>query len=103
MPQRTVPFLPDQYYHFYNRGNNRQGIFFQRDNYLYFPARYEEISVPVCGHPRLHLDAHPLSYFGEDQAATEAAADLRVLHALHPIDKTKKKAPPDQLDRHLVS
>ena len=36
MPQRTVPFLPDQYYHFYNRGNNRQGVFFQRDNYLYF-------------------------------------------------------------------
>jgi putative transposase len=36
MPHRAVPFLPDQYYHFYNRGNNRQGIFFQRDNYLYF-------------------------------------------------------------------
>ena len=35
MPVRTVPFLPDQYYHFYNRGNNRQGIFFQRENYLY--------------------------------------------------------------------
>ena len=36
MPQRTVPFLPDHYYHFYNRGNNRQSIFFQRDYYLYF-------------------------------------------------------------------
>ena len=36
MPRRTVPFLPDQYYHFYNRGNNRQAIFFERDNYLYF-------------------------------------------------------------------
>jgi REP element-mobilizing transposase RayT len=36
MPRRTVPFLPDQYYHFYNRGNNRQVIFFERDNYLYF-------------------------------------------------------------------
>jgi REP element-mobilizing transposase RayT len=36
MPRRTVPFLPDQYYHFYNRGNNRQAVFFERDNYLYF-------------------------------------------------------------------
>ena len=36
MPRRAVPFLPDQYYHFYNRGNNRQQVFFQRDNYLYF-------------------------------------------------------------------
>jgi len=36
MPRRPIPFLPDQYYHFYNRGNNRQAVFFERDNYLYF-------------------------------------------------------------------
>ena len=36
MPRRTIPFLPDQYYHFYNRGNNRQQVFFERENYLYF-------------------------------------------------------------------
>ncbi len=36
MPRREVPFVADQYYHFYNRGNNRQAIFFERDNYLYF-------------------------------------------------------------------
>jgi putative transposase len=36
MPRRETPFLPDQYYHFYNRGNNRQVVFFERDNYLYF-------------------------------------------------------------------
>lgn len=36
MPHRETPFLPDQYYHFYNRGNNRQGVFFERTNYLYF-------------------------------------------------------------------
>ena len=36
MPRRTIPFMPNQYYHFYNRGNNRQPVFFERDNYLYF-------------------------------------------------------------------
>ena len=36
MPRRFTHFLPDQYYHFYNRGNNRQEVFFERDNYLYF-------------------------------------------------------------------
>ena len=36
MPRRVAPFVPDQYYHFYNRGNNRQTVFFERDNYLYF-------------------------------------------------------------------
>jgi len=36
MPRRNVPFIPNQYYHFYNRGNNRQPVFFERENYLYF-------------------------------------------------------------------
>jgi REP element-mobilizing transposase RayT len=36
MPRRETPFIPDQHYHFYNRGNNRQAVFFERDNYLYF-------------------------------------------------------------------
>jgi len=36
MPRRDIPFLPDQYYHFYNRGNNRQQVFFENDNYWYF-------------------------------------------------------------------
>jgi putative transposase len=36
MPQRSVPFLPDHYYHFYNRGINREAIFFERENYLFF-------------------------------------------------------------------
>ena len=46
MPRRTVPFLPDQYYHFYNRGNNRQAIFFERDNYLYFLKGLKKYLVP---------------------------------------------------------
>ena len=36
MPRRDVPFLPNQYYHFYNRGNNRQTVFFEAENYIYF-------------------------------------------------------------------
>jgi putative transposase len=47
MPRRETPFLPDQYYHFYNRGNNRQGVFFGRDNYLYF---LKAIKKYLCGY-----------------------------------------------------
>jgi len=36
MPRRQTPFIPDFYYHLYNRGNNRQAIFFEHDNYLFF-------------------------------------------------------------------
>lgn len=36
MPRRETPFLPDQYYHLYNRGNNRRAVFFEPENYIYF-------------------------------------------------------------------
>lgn len=36
MPRREIPFVPDQYSHFYNRGNNRQVVFMERENYVYF-------------------------------------------------------------------
>ncbi|UCJ12672.1 MAG: transposase [Phormidium sp. PBR-2020] len=36
MAYRKTPLNPGEYYHIYNRGNNRQTIFFERDNYIYF-------------------------------------------------------------------
>src|SRR5687768_11378526 len=36
MPRRLAPFLSDHFYHIYNRGNNRQVVFFEGANYLYF-------------------------------------------------------------------
>jgi REP element-mobilizing transposase RayT len=36
MPYRNVEFRAGEYYHLYNRGNNFQPIFFERENYLYF-------------------------------------------------------------------
>jgi putative transposase len=46
MPRRAIPFLPDLYYHFYNRGNNRQQVFFERDNYLYFLHGIKKYLLP---------------------------------------------------------
>ena len=40
MPRRKTEFLPGQYYHLYNRGNNREKIFFERENYLFFLRRF---------------------------------------------------------------
>lgn len=36
MPRRTVPLIADEYYHLYNRGVNRQTIFFEQENYSFF-------------------------------------------------------------------
>jgi putative transposase len=48
MPRRTTPFIPDIYYHFYNRGNNRQAVFFEADNYLYFLDGVKKYLLPVA-------------------------------------------------------
>ncbi|HEY4687804.1 MAG TPA: transposase [Anaerolineae bacterium] len=36
MPYRKIEFRAGEHYHVYNRGNNFQGIFFERENYSYF-------------------------------------------------------------------
>ncbi len=36
MPQRQIPLQIGNFDHVYNRGNNRQAIFFERENYIYF-------------------------------------------------------------------
>jgi putative transposase len=48
MPRRETPFVADVYYHFYNRGNNRQAVFFESDNYLYFLKGGEKYLTPTA-------------------------------------------------------
>lgn len=37
---------PNQLFHIYNRGNNKQRIFFKRENYLYFLKKVKEYLKP---------------------------------------------------------
>ncbi|WP_439483512.1 transposase [Cyclobacterium plantarum] len=39
---------PDKLYHFYNQGNNRETIFFSRENYLYFLKKFRKYVWPHC-------------------------------------------------------
>lgn len=45
MPQRSIPLVAGEYYHVYNRGNNRQHIFFERENYLFFLRRVRKYLI----------------------------------------------------------
>ena len=47
MPRREIAFQPGEYYHFYNRGVNRERIFFESENYLFFLRRLREHLLPV--------------------------------------------------------
>jgi len=48
MPRRLIPFIPELHYHIYNRGNNRERIFFESDNYLFFLKKIKQYLVPVA-------------------------------------------------------
>ncbi|MFQ6115907.1 MAG: transposase [bacterium] len=42
MARRTTPIIGGNYYHVYNRGNQRERIFFERENYLYFLRKFRQ-------------------------------------------------------------
>lgn len=44
---RTLPLEPGYCYHIYNRGNNRENLFREEDNYRYFLDRYFHYLSPV--------------------------------------------------------
>ncbi|MEX1139675.1 MAG: transposase [Bacteroidota bacterium] len=49
MPRRLVKLVDQQYYHLYNRGNNRSPLFFERRNYYFFLRQFAKYaSGEVC-------------------------------------------------------
>ena len=46
--QKSIPLEPGKYYHIYNRGNNRENIFFEERNYVYFMQLYAKYIEPVA-------------------------------------------------------
>jgi REP element-mobilizing transposase RayT len=47
MPRRELAFAPGEYYHLYNRGVNRERVFFEPENYLFFLRRLREQLSPI--------------------------------------------------------
>ena len=46
MPYRETEFRAGNYYHLYNRGHNKQTMFFERENYLFFLRQLRKYLVP---------------------------------------------------------
>lgn len=44
----SMEFFDNELYHIYNRGNNRQPIFFKPDNYIYFLEKVRKFILPHC-------------------------------------------------------
>ena len=43
-----MEFIKHNIYHIYNQGNNRQKIFYNRDNYLFFLQKMNDYLLPYC-------------------------------------------------------
>lgn len=46
MDQYHAPFVPGNYYHLLNRGNNKEDIFLTDDNYHYFLKKWRKYVLP---------------------------------------------------------
>lgn len=46
--EKSTALEPGKYYHVYNRGNNRENIFFEERNYHYFMQLYAKYIEPVA-------------------------------------------------------
>ena len=93
MPRRETPFLPDQYYHFYNRGNNRQAVFFERDNYLYFLRRiktYLSGSMDVLAYCLMPTHYHLLVRVKPQPQTSEFSKNSEVLAAASILQQTSE-------------
>ncbi len=75
MPQNNVDLCTDEYYHLYNRGNNREPIFYDRENYLFFLRRmwkYLLPSIDVVAYCLMPTHYHLLVLVQEAEAVSRA-------------------------------
>ena len=78
MPRRNLEFRVGHYYHLYNRGHNRQNIFFDRQNYLYFLRQLRrhlvEQGVDVVAYCLMPNHYHLLVHLGTDRLSERMQA-----------------------------
>ena len=46
--ENTMPLQPGLFYHIFNRGNNREDLFREERNYLYFLKLYKKYITPIA-------------------------------------------------------
>ncbi len=69
MPYRLNPSFKDNYYHVYNRGNNKEPIFFEEKNYFYFLSKIEnafEDKIDIVAYCLMPNHYHLITHLKQD-------------------------------------
>ena len=76
-----MKFSPNNFYHVFNRGNNKQKIFFQERNYQFFEGKIKEYVCPHChvlSYCLMPNHFHLLIYLGE-QIGVSPLGNMQIL------------------------
>jgi putative transposase len=88
-----TPLEYGQYYHIYNRGNNRENIFFEERNYRHFLRLYAKYILPVADTYAYCLLRNHFHLLVRIKTVEEQEQTLRVLETLRVSDAFKPKRP----------
>ena len=72
-----MEFFKNELYHIYNRGNNRQKIFFKRENYLFFLAKVRKFVMPYCDKLSYTLMPNHFHFFVHSDERTINKKEIR--------------------------
>lgn len=76
-----MPLIENGIYHFYNQGNNRGNIFFNRENKLYFLQKFRKYVLPNCkvlAYCLMPNHSHFLIYTTKDSVVEKKVGGLSV-------------------------
>ena len=82
MPTKKIltPLLADKYYHIYNRGNDKEKLFFTQANYRFFMNRYKELLQPYLRTFAYCLIGNHFHFLIKTNASDDPLFHLKVSH-----------------------
>ena len=91
-----APLEYGQYYHIYNRGNNRENIFIEERNYRHFLKLYAKYIGPIADTYAYCLLRNHFHFLVRIRTVEEQEKTLRVSETLRVLETFKPKSPSQQ-------